>query len=138
MPQARTLADAAIWKGDGHTVTGRAEPERVMGISATFRLLPLLGVQPMLGRADCLRAGDLLRGRGGGVDARAAVLCRLERAQRLRRLDLAQAAGHYLLCPRKRHLRRGRRLQQHREFALAVDLINPAGELVSRLQRDGH
>src|SRR5687768_18517882 len=42
--ESRALADVAIWRGDGHTVTGRAEPERVTGISATFRLLPMLGV----------------------------------------------------------------------------------------------
>ena len=32
-------------------MTGVAEPERVDGINATFRLLPMLGVQPILGRA---------------------------------------------------------------------------------------
>src|SRR5829696_474742 len=48
--ESRTLADVAIWNGNAFTVTGRAEPERVDGISATFRLLPLLGVQPILGR----------------------------------------------------------------------------------------
>ena len=48
--ESRTLADVAIWNGNAHTVTGVAEPERVDGISATFRLLPMLGVQPSLGR----------------------------------------------------------------------------------------
>jgi putative ABC transport system permease protein len=48
--ESRTLADVAIWNGNAHTVTGVAEPERVDGISATFRLLPMLGVQPGLGR----------------------------------------------------------------------------------------
>ena len=50
--ESRTLADVAIWNGNAFTVTGLAEPERVDGISATFRLLPMLGVQPMLGRAS--------------------------------------------------------------------------------------
>jgi hypothetical protein len=49
--ESRTLADVAIWNGNALTVTGLAEPERVDGISATFRLLPMLGVQPILGRA---------------------------------------------------------------------------------------
>ena len=49
--ESRTLADVAIWKSNALTVTGLAEPERVDGISATFRLLPMLGVQPILGRA---------------------------------------------------------------------------------------
>jgi predicted permease len=48
--ESRTLADVAIWNGNAFTVAGRAEPERVDGISATFRLLPMLGVQPILGR----------------------------------------------------------------------------------------
>src|SRR5215212_9123567 len=49
--ESRTLADVAIWRGNGFTVSGAGEPERVDAINATFRLLPMLGVQPMLGRA---------------------------------------------------------------------------------------
>ncbi len=49
--ESRTLADVAIWQGSGFTVAGRAESERVEGLIATFRLLPMLGVQPILGRA---------------------------------------------------------------------------------------
>jgi predicted permease len=49
--ESRTLADVAIWNRSGFTVTGVAEPERVDGIIATFRLLPMLGIQPTLGRA---------------------------------------------------------------------------------------
>ena len=49
--ESRTLADVALWRSTALTVTGPAEPERVDGISATFRLLPMLGVQPILGRA---------------------------------------------------------------------------------------
>jgi predicted permease len=59
---SRTLADAAIWTGNSFTVTGVAEPERVDGLLATFRLLPMLGIQPILGRAfterDDRRGGD--------------------------------------------------------------------------------
>jgi len=56
--ESRTLADVAIWRGTGVTVTGVAEPERVDGVSATFRLLPMLGVQPILGRAFLERDDD--------------------------------------------------------------------------------
>jgi predicted permease len=44
------FADVAIWNGRSFTVTEFADPERVDGISLTFRLLPMLGVQPVLGR----------------------------------------------------------------------------------------
>ncbi|MBO0798973.1 MAG: ABC transporter permease, partial [Blastocatellia bacterium] len=47
---SNTFADVAIWTGRSLTVTEFAEPERVDGISMTFRMLPLLGVQPILGR----------------------------------------------------------------------------------------
>ncbi len=49
--ESRTLADVALWNGTAVTVTGPAEPERVDGINATFRLLPMLGVRPVLGRS---------------------------------------------------------------------------------------
>jgi predicted permease len=48
---SRTLADVALWRGGAVVVAGVGEPERVDALSATFRLLPLLGVRPMLGRA---------------------------------------------------------------------------------------
>jgi predicted permease len=48
--ESRTLQDAAIWNRASFTVTGLAEPERVDALTATFRLLPMLGVQPILGR----------------------------------------------------------------------------------------
>ena len=47
---SRTFADVAIWNGRSVTVTEFADPERVDGISLTFRLLPMLGVHPVLGR----------------------------------------------------------------------------------------
>ena len=49
--ESRTLADVALWSGAAVTIAGQAEPERVEGMSVTFRLLPLLGVRPLLGRA---------------------------------------------------------------------------------------
>ena len=45
-----TFADVALWNGRSVTVTEFADPERVDGIGLTFRLLPMLGVQPILGR----------------------------------------------------------------------------------------
>ena len=47
---SRTFADIAIWNGRSVIVTEFADPERVDGISLTFRLLPMLGVHPVLGR----------------------------------------------------------------------------------------
>ena len=48
--ESRTLADVALWNRSAVTVTGLAQPERVDSLSATHRLLPLLGVQPAIGR----------------------------------------------------------------------------------------
>jgi predicted permease len=48
--ESKTFADVAIWNGRSVTVTEFADPERVDGISTTFRLLPMLGVRPILGR----------------------------------------------------------------------------------------
>ncbi|HEX5086127.1 MAG TPA: ABC transporter permease [Blastocatellia bacterium] len=45
-----SFADVAIWNGRSVTVTEFTDPERVDGISLTFRLLPMLGVQPVVGR----------------------------------------------------------------------------------------
>jgi predicted permease len=59
--ESRTLADVAIWNGTSLNVTGLAEPERVDGLNATFRLLPMLGVTPILGRAFVERDNDRSR-----------------------------------------------------------------------------
>jgi predicted permease len=48
--ESRTLADVAIWTGNTATVSGRGDPERVDGMVASFRLLSVLGVKPLLGR----------------------------------------------------------------------------------------
>ena len=48
--EAKTLADVAMWTGDALTVTEIGEPERVAGITATSRLLPMLDVRPAAGR----------------------------------------------------------------------------------------
>jgi predicted permease len=47
---SRTFADVAIWNERSVTVTEFNDPERVAGFQATHRLLPMLGVQPILGR----------------------------------------------------------------------------------------
>ncbi len=48
--ESRTFADVAIWNGRSVAVTEFNDPERVNGIAATFRLLPMVGVHPILGR----------------------------------------------------------------------------------------
>jgi len=45
-----TFEDVALWFGRAVTITEFADPERVDGIGVTFRLFPMLGVQPQLGR----------------------------------------------------------------------------------------
>ncbi len=45
------FADIALWESGFETVTGLVEPQRVETVSVTAHLLPLLGVQPALGRA---------------------------------------------------------------------------------------
>jgi predicted permease len=47
----RVFQDVSIWTGDGWTVTGLGEAEQVRGISVSHRFLPILGVEPALGRA---------------------------------------------------------------------------------------
>lgn len=41
--QSRTLADVALWNRAVFTITGLGQPERLESLSATHRLLPLLG-----------------------------------------------------------------------------------------------
>jgi putative ABC transport system permease protein len=48
--QSRTFSDIGAWQGYGATVTGLGDPHRVDCISVTSGLLPVLGVQPILGR----------------------------------------------------------------------------------------
>jgi len=48
--QSRTLQDIGMWTGDSLSVTGLAEPAQVPGIDVTGGVLPILGVQPVLGR----------------------------------------------------------------------------------------
>ena len=48
--QGRTFQDIGLYTGDSVSVTGTAEPEQVPALLVTDATLPLLGVQPMLGR----------------------------------------------------------------------------------------
>jgi putative ABC transport system permease protein len=47
---SRTFADVALWQGRAFTVTEFQDPERVEGFALTSRLLPMIGVNPILGR----------------------------------------------------------------------------------------
>jgi putative ABC transport system permease protein len=49
--ESRTLADVAIWNRNAVTISGFGQAERLDTLRATHRLLPLLGVAPMIGRA---------------------------------------------------------------------------------------
>ena len=49
--QGRTFEDIGLYARDSASVTGIAEPEQVSSLLVTDGTLPLLGVQPMLGRA---------------------------------------------------------------------------------------
>jgi predicted permease len=48
--QSRTLEGVGLWRLQAVNITGRGEPERVMALRATADILPLLGVQPLIGR----------------------------------------------------------------------------------------
>jgi putative ABC transport system permease protein len=48
--ESRVFQDVSMWTDGTSSVTGLAEPEEVPVLTATHRLLPLLAVQPALGR----------------------------------------------------------------------------------------
>jgi len=48
--QGRTFQDIGLYTGDSVSVTGIAEPEQVSALLVTDGTLPLLGIQPALGR----------------------------------------------------------------------------------------
>jgi predicted permease len=47
---ARTLRDVGLWRNSTRSVTGLSTPEEVTVLNVTERVLPMLGVQPILGR----------------------------------------------------------------------------------------
>jgi predicted permease len=48
--EGRTFEDIGLWQRDSVSVTGIAEPEEVPCLSVTDGTLPILGIQPVLGR----------------------------------------------------------------------------------------
>lgn len=48
--QSRTFQDIGLYTGDSVNVTGVGEPEQVRALLVTERVLPILGIPPMLGR----------------------------------------------------------------------------------------
>jgi MacB-like periplasmic core domain len=48
--ESRTFTDIGLWRSDSVSVTGIAEPEQVPALFVTDGTLPILGVQPTLGR----------------------------------------------------------------------------------------
>ncbi len=50
LEHSQTFADVALWTGPDAIVTDKGIAERVSVASITHRMLPLLGVQPLLGR----------------------------------------------------------------------------------------
>jgi predicted permease len=50
LAESRTLQNAGLWRGDTSSITGRGEPEEVDEIDVTHGILPIVGVQPLLGR----------------------------------------------------------------------------------------
>lgn len=49
--QSKVFQDLGVYQGDSLSITGQGEPEQVRGLDITFSILPILGVQPALGRA---------------------------------------------------------------------------------------
>ncbi len=48
--EGRSFRDVGMWTGDTVSLTGLGEPEEVRAIDVTDGILPMLGVQPVLGR----------------------------------------------------------------------------------------
>jgi predicted permease len=48
--QSTTLQDIGAYTGDSMNITGSGQPEHVLGLDVTDGVLPILGVQPALGR----------------------------------------------------------------------------------------
>src|SRR5437588_4366436 len=48
--QARSFQDVGLFRWNSRTITGVAEPETAQCLNVTAQVLPILGVQPALGR----------------------------------------------------------------------------------------
>jgi predicted permease len=48
--QARSFQSVGLWRGNSNNLTGLAEPEHVGSLVLTSEVLPMVGVQPLLGR----------------------------------------------------------------------------------------
>ncbi len=48
--QGRVFERAGLWGTNGFTVTGLAEPERILAVAVTADVLPTLGISPSIGR----------------------------------------------------------------------------------------
>jgi predicted permease len=48
--QSQTIQDIGLYGNDSDAITGMGEPEKVRALLVTHRTLPILGVQPLLGR----------------------------------------------------------------------------------------
>jgi predicted permease len=48
--QSTTLQDIGLYRGDGVSITGNAQPEHVDALDVTDGVLPMMGVNPALGR----------------------------------------------------------------------------------------
>ena len=51
----KSFQDIGLWTNDSLAVTGLAEPEQVEAMQVTDGILPILGVQPVIGRAFTLK-----------------------------------------------------------------------------------
>src|SRR5437867_2768075 len=49
--QQQVFSDLALWIGNPFTLTGRGDPEQLIGLQASAALLPALGLQPAIGRS---------------------------------------------------------------------------------------
>jgi hypothetical protein len=48
--QARSFQSAGLYTWSSHSVTGHIEPEDAQGLGVTAEVLPILGIQPAVGR----------------------------------------------------------------------------------------
>src|SRR4029077_3409189 len=48
--QQQVFSDLALSIGNPFTLTGRGDPEQIIGLQASRELLPALGLQPVIGR----------------------------------------------------------------------------------------